>query len=182
MPAHPAPHDDRRPLNGPVVLADYDPAWSLSFEREAARIQGALGRRALAIEHTGSTSVPCLSAKPIIDILLAVRDAADEDGYAPDLEAAGYVLRIREPGWHEHRLFKGPEADINLHVFSAGCPEIDRVLLFRDWLRVDADDRRLYERTKRDLARRHWTYVQEYADAKGEVIEQIIRRAEASGR
>ena len=125
------------------------------FEREADRIRAVLGSRALRIEHTGSTSVPGLAAKPIIDILLVVADSADEGAYLPALEAAGYVLRIREPDWHEHRMFKGPDTEVNLHVFSSGCPEIDRVLMFRDWLRTHAADRDLYARTKLALARRN---------------------------
>jgi hypothetical protein len=100
------------------------------FARKAARIRAALGGRAVQVEHVGSTSVPGLAAKPIVDILLAVPDSADEQAYVPALEAAGYVLRAREPDWFEHRLFKGPDADINLHVFTAGAAEIDRMLLF----------------------------------------------------
>ncbi len=162
---------------GRILLVDYDPRWPEQFEREAAAIRVALGERALRLEHVGSTSVPGLAAKPIIDILLVVADSADESSYVPAMEAAGYVLRIREPDWYEHRLFKGPDTDINLHVFSTGCPEIDRVLLLRDWLRENPDDRRLYERTKRELARRDWTYMQHYADAKTAVIDEIIQRA-----
>jgi GrpB-like predicted nucleotidyltransferase (UPF0157 family) len=112
-----------------------------------------------------------------VDVLLVVADSADEQAYLPALAAAGYVLRIREPTWYEHRLFKGPDTDVNLHVFSAGCPEIERHLLFRDWLRANADDRDLYARTKRELARRNWQYTQEYADAKTAVIAEIIARA-----
>ena len=85
------------------------------------------------------------SAKPIIDIVLAVSDSADERAYVPPMEAAGYVLRIREPDWFEHRLFKGPDTNINLHVFSEGCPEIDRMLAFRDRLRTHDDERIRYE-------------------------------------
>ncbi len=95
----------------------------------------------------------------------------------PALEAAGYVLRIREPDWYEHRVFKGPDTNVNLHVFSDGCPEIDRMVRFRDWLRTDQADRELYERTKRELAAREWTYVQDYADAKTLVVEEIVARA-----
>src|SRR5579875_1288994 len=164
-------------LNGPITLVEYDPAWPQHFAREAARIRGALGERALQVEHAGSTSVPGLCAKPIIDIVLVVADSADEPSYVPALEAAGYVLRIREPEWHEHRLFKGPDVNINLHVFSEGSEEIERMLLLRDWLRADEADRDLYAQTKRELAQREWRYVQNYADAKSEVVEAIVARA-----
>lgn len=164
-------------LAGPVLLADYDPAWPALFEREAARIRAALGDRVLLLEHVGSTSVPGLAAKPIIDMLLAVLDSSDEPAYVPPMEAAGYVLRIREPEWYEHRLFNGPDTKIGLHVFSEGAPEIGRMLAFRDRLRNHDDERLLYERTKRELAAREWKYVQHYADAKTEVVESILARA-----
>jgi GrpB-like predicted nucleotidyltransferase (UPF0157 family) len=160
-----------------IELAHHDPAWASSFEREARRIRQLLGDGAVVVEHTGSTSVPGLAAKPIIDITLGVPDSADEDAYVPTMEAAGYVLRIREPDWFEHRLFKGPDTDINLHVFTAGSPEIDRMLAFRDHLRADEADRLLYERTKRQLATRTWAYVQDYADAKSAVVADIMTRA-----
>ena len=174
---------DLRPLSGPVILVDYDPEWPRIFRGEAERIRGALGGRALRIEHVGSTSVPGLAAKPVVDVVLAVVDSADERAYVPALEAVGYVLRIREPEWYEHRLFKRPDAPvgINLHVFCDGCPEIDRMVLFRDHLRADETDRELYERTKRELARREWKYTQNYADAKGAVVAEIVTRANAGG-
>ncbi len=112
-------------------------------------------------------------------MVLEVPDSADEPAYVPDLEAAGYVLRIREPEWFEHRLFKGPDVNVNLHVFSDGCAETRRMLAFRDHLPRDDADRELYQRTKRDLARRTWKYVQHYADAKSEVVADIMARAEA---
>jgi GrpB-like predicted nucleotidyltransferase (UPF0157 family) len=164
-------------LDGRITLVEYDPEWPGQFEREAARIRTALGDRALRIEHTGSTSVPGLIAKPVIDILLVVADSADEPPYVPALESAGYVLRIREPEWHEHRLFKGPDVDLNLHVFSAGSAEIERMLLFRDRLRASAEDRELYARTKRQLAQRRWKFVQNYADAKSQIISAILSAA-----
>ena len=164
-------------VSGPIALVDYDPAWPGLFVREAERIRAALGDRAVLVEHTGSTSVPGLAAKPIIDITLAVPDSADEEAYAPALEAVGYVLRIREPDWYEHRVFKGPDTKVNLHVFSEGCPEIDRMLCFRDRIRTNAADRELYERTKRELAAQEWEYVQDYADAKTVVVEEIVARA-----
>ena len=166
-----------KPLSGRVLFADYDPQWPVLFEREAGRIQAVLGRRALRIEHTGSTSVPGLVARPIIDMLLVVTDSANEEGYARDLEAVGYVLRIREVDWFEHRMFNGPDTEINLHVFSSGCPEIDRILMFRDWLRSNAADCDLYARSKLALGQQEWKYVQNYADAKTLVIEEIIARA-----
>jgi GrpB-like predicted nucleotidyltransferase (UPF0157 family) len=168
---------ERKPHNAPVTLVEYDEAWPVIFEREADRIRQALGEKVIRLEHTGSTSVPGLAAKPIVDITLAVADSADEPAYVPALERAGYVLRIREPEWLEHRLFKGPEADVNLHVFSAGSAEIDRMIGFRDWLRAHPEDRELYARTKRELAVRTWRHVQHYADAKSEVVEEIIARA-----
>jgi GrpB-like predicted nucleotidyltransferase (UPF0157 family) len=165
------------PSSGPIELVEYDPEWPRLYEREAERVRAALGDRVVALEHAGSTSVPGLAAKPLIDIVLAVADSADEPAYVPPLEAAGYVLRIREPDWYEHRLLRGPDTAVNLHVFSAGCEEIDRMLRFRDHLRRDAADRELYERTKRDLAAREWTYVQHYADAKSAVVAEIMARA-----
>ena len=110
-------------------------------------------------------------------MLLVVADSSDEASYVPPMERRGYTLRIREPDWYEHRLFKGPDANINLHVFTTGCPEIDRMIAFRDHVRTDLADRELYLRTKQELAARRWNYVQEYADAKTRVIEEIIARA-----
>jgi GrpB-like predicted nucleotidyltransferase (UPF0157 family) len=166
-------------LDGQIELVDYCPTWPELFAREAERISAALGEQVLLLDHVGSTSVPGLAAKPIIDILLAVADSAREAAYAPALETAGYALRIREPDWYEHRMFKCREPEVNLHVFSEGCPEIERMLLFRDWIRHNKADCALYERTKRELAEREWKYVQNYADAKGAVVEEIVGRARA---
>jgi GrpB-like predicted nucleotidyltransferase (UPF0157 family) len=164
-------------LTGPVVVADYDPAWPALFEREAARLRDLLGAGIRLLEHVGSTSVPGLAAKPIIDILMVVPDPADESRYLPPLEQAGYRLVIREPGWHEHRALKGPDTNINLHVHGPSSPEVERHLKFRDRLRADDADRELYQRTKRELAARDWTYIQQYADAKSAVVEEILSRS-----
>lgn len=174
--------DEVTPHNAPITLAEYDPGWPAEFEREAARIRAVLGDSAILIEHAGSTSVPGLAAKPIIDIVLAVPDSADEQAYVPRLEAAGYILRAREPDWYEHRMFKGPDTDINLHVFTAGCTEIDRMLIFRDWLRSNDADRDAYLQVKQDLARRTWRHVQHYADAKTAIVQEIVARATAASR
>jgi len=144
----------QRQLSGKVVLVDYEPVWPRLFVRESERINSTLGRAALSVEHVGSTSVPGLAAKPVIDILLVVANSADESSYVPALEKAGYILGIREPDWHEHRMFKGPDSNINLHVFSRGDDEIERMLVFRDWLRENSADRDLYLAAKRELAGR----------------------------
>ena len=169
-------------LNQPVLIVDYDPEWPKLFERETARIRAALGPRALSIEHVGSTSVPDLAAKPKIDILLVVMNSADELTYISALEEAGYVLKIREPDWYEHRMLKGPDTDVNLHVFSRGCEEIERMLLFRNWLRSNSDDRQLYEQAKRKLAKQTWKYMQNYADAKSSVVAEILARTQKAAK
>lgn len=160
-----------------IVLSEYDPEWPRRYAELAARIAAALGERVALLEHVGSTSVPGLAAKPKIDILLGVADAADEDAYRPQLEAEGFVFRLREPDWHEHRLFRRHDLETNLHVFSAGSGEIERMLAFRDRLRANPAERERYEAAKRELARRDWPTVQDYADAKTDVVEEIIARA-----
>lgn len=162
-----------------IVVAEYDPIWPHWFESAAFRIREALGEKVLQLDHVGSTSVRGLPAKRLIDINLVVADTTDEDAYVPPLEAIGYELRIREPDWYEHRLLRGFDPPVNLHVFNPGCEELGRMLCLRDWLRTHEDDRELYARTKRELAAKDWKYVQHYADAKGEVIEEILARARA---
>lgn len=168
-------------LTGRIQVVDYDPDWPRLFRREADRIRALLGERVVRLEHIGSTAVPGLAAKPIVDVLLVVPDPSDEPAYVPDLEAAGYRLVIREPDWYQHRCLKGPDSNVNLHIYPPGCPEIERYLVFRDRLRGHPEDRAHYQRVKRELAERDWTYVQEYADAKTEVVEAIIARARAAG-
>lgn len=158
----------------PVVIVDYDPAWAERFEIERAKIADALGPRALRIEHVGSTSVPGLAAKPIVDVQLSVREVEDESDYLHALEAAGYALRAREP---EHRLVRIFE-EIQVHICSAGGEWERRHILFRDWLRRSSEDRALYESHKRELAREDWETRNHYAEAKNEVIAQIMERAE----
>jgi GrpB-like predicted nucleotidyltransferase (UPF0157 family) len=167
------------PLTQRIELHEYDPRWPELYAREERRIRDALDDRVVRIEHTGSTSVPGLSAKPIVDISLEVPDSADEEAYVPSLEAAGYVLSIREPDWYEHRLLRGFDPPVNLHVFNPGCEEVEQMRVLRDWLRTHEDDRDLYARAKRELAAKQWKYVQNYADAKSEVIQEILARARA---
>ena len=171
----------RKPLNKAIDLEPYNPEWPSMYARLEGQIRDALGAKALMIEHVGSTSVPGLSAKPVIDMVLAVLDSADESSYLPLIEPLGYVLRIREPDWFEHRLLKSPAIDGNIHVFSQSCEEIARMLAFRDWLRTNEDDRSLYERKKRELAAHTWKYTQNYADAKSDVVRDILDRALGAG-
>jgi GrpB-like predicted nucleotidyltransferase (UPF0157 family) len=162
---------------GTVNVVEYDPNWPQLFSREQQRIQHILDDTALSVDHVGSTSVPGLAAKPIIDIDLVVPNSADESTYVPQLDAAGYLLIIREPDWHEHRCLKGPDTNINLHVFSPGSPETHRHAVFRDWLRTHPDDRELYARTKLDLASQDWSDTRGYTQAKDHVIDAIYARA-----
>lgn len=163
----------------PIVIVDYDSRWPAKYQEHATRINQAVGSSALQIEHVGSTSVPSLGAKPIIDVLLVVKDSANESDYRPSMEAAGYVLRVREPDFDQHRMFRTPELDVHVHVFSKGSKEIARYLDFRDQLRRDDDDRRRYEALKRELATRDWPHMDAYAAAKGEFIESVIAKARA---
>lgn len=168
------------PHNAPIELVNYDSNWVNLFKKEAERIKSILGNKVIQLEHVGSTSIPDLCAKPIIDILLVVTDSSNELSYLPALESIGYTLRIREPEWHEHRLFKGPDTDINLHVFSEGALEINKMLRFRDWLRGNRADRKKYAKVKCELAQNTWENVQDYADAKTEIVEEIMERADTN--
>lgn len=165
-----------------IQLVDYDANWLRIFEEHAAIIDRALGGTALQIEHIGSTSVPKLAAKPIIDILVVVKNSADEPTYLRQLQAAGYVLRVREPDWNEHRMLRTASAGVHVHIYSADCDEIERSLSFRDRLRENVVDRVLYEATKRDLAGKDWSDMNAYAKAKTAVIERIIAAAHAEGQ
>jgi GrpB-like predicted nucleotidyltransferase (UPF0157 family) len=169
-----------QPLTSRIVIAPYSAEWPRQYAELAAGIRSALGEKVLRLEHAGSTSVPGLSAKPHIDIVLVVADPANEDSYVSPLIDIGYHLRVREPDWYQHRMLKYPSPEVNLHVFGPNCVEVARMLAMRDWLRRNADGRALYERTKRELAARDWTYMQQYADAKSVVVEDILSRALAA--
>jgi GrpB-like predicted nucleotidyltransferase (UPF0157 family) len=164
-----------------IKIAEYDSTWPALFAKHAKIIGDLLGSAAWRIEHIGSTSVPGLAAKPIIDILVVVKDSTDESVYLRQLEAAGYVLRVREPDWHEHRMFRTRDKDVHVHVYSDGCPEIARNLTFRDRLRRNANDRTRYEQTKRQLATQDWSDMNAYAEAKTDVIEDVIAASRAAG-
>jgi GrpB-like predicted nucleotidyltransferase (UPF0157 family) len=159
----------------PVVLVDHRPEWAARFAAERVRIQAALGAVAVRVEHIGSTAVPGLAAKPIVDIQVAVPDVADEPSFVGALHAAGYLTRVRESG--EHWMFRTAAKDVHVHVCAAGGDWEYKHLLFRDWLRHDPADRAAYEAVKRRLAAQDWPSMQHYAEAKSQVVHEIIARA-----
>ena len=157
-----------------VTLHDYDDRWPDVYLLHRRRIEAALAPRRVRIQHIGSTSVPGLAAKPIVDIVVAVEDITAEEDYLDPLLAAGYQLRVREPG---HRLVRTPARDLHVHLYQQGDPAVDEYLLLRDHLRTDSADRALYEATKKALLDRPWNDMNDYADAKTDVIEAIKARA-----
>lgn len=148
----------------------------------------ALGVRALRVEHVGSTAVPGLPAKPILDLDLTVADPSDERVWLPQLEAAGFTLTVREPWWHEHRLLRlgpttaespAPVGDLTvfLHVFGPDSPELIKHVVFRNWLRANSADRDRYAAAKRRAAERPAISMTQYNTRKAPVIREIYRRA-----
>jgi len=160
-----------------IQLFEHDPAWTRRYARERDRICCALGDAARRIEHIGSTAVPGLSAKPIVDVLVGVTDVDEEAAWLPGLEAAGYSVVVREPG---HRMLRPPDGGVNLHIWPAGGDEERRLLLFRERLRRSPRLRREYDALKRRLAERPWPSVDAYADAKGPFIERALARPRAA--
>jgi GrpB-like predicted nucleotidyltransferase (UPF0157 family) len=158
-----------------VMIVPYDPQWPHLYDTLAEQIQLTLGEKLLEVEHVGSTSVPGLAAKNVIDIDLTVADPRDESTYIPALEKIGYVLTIREPSFHQHRCLRLPKPRVNLHVFGRDCPEIIRHRMFRDWLRTNAEDRALYEGAKRAAIPGGGT-VMDYNFRKQQVIRDIYDR------
>jgi GrpB-like predicted nucleotidyltransferase (UPF0157 family) len=159
-----------------IVIEDYDPAWPGRFDAIRAGLEETLGELVVGVEHVGSTSVPGLAAKPVIDIDLLIEDTGDESRYLPALERAGYRLVLREPWWHGHRMLVGPAEDINLHVWPKDAPEPVRHRLFRDWLRSHPADRDRYAAAKRRLASDTVDRAGDYSLSKNEVIDQIFDR------
>ncbi|WP_139187399.1 GrpB family protein [Pseudarthrobacter chlorophenolicus] len=156
-----------------LELTAYDYRWPGMYLQHQRRIGNALSAAEIDIDHIGSTSVPGLAAKPIIDIVVAVLDITAEEEYLHALLAAGYQLRVREPG---HRLVRTPERDVHVHILQKGDPAIRNFILLRDHLRTSVDDRALYEDTKRDLLAHPWDDMNAYAEAKSQVIAAIMAR------
>ncbi|MGH9018143.1 MAG: GrpB family protein [Acidimicrobiales bacterium] len=147
------------------------------FAAERRHIHDALGATARCIGHIGSTAVPGLAAKPIIDIMVTVDDPDDDAPVRPALEGAGYVLRVVEPG---HRMYRTPAADVHVHLWAVGSDDQRRHLLFRDRLRASAEDRAEYEAVKRALIGRYRD-MNHYAEAKTDIITAILAKAGDSG-
>ena len=160
-----------------VGLQEHDPGWAEAYLVHRRRILAAVGDAALAVEHIGSTSVPGLAAKPIVDVVLVVADITAEEDHVERLVAAGYELRVREPG---HRLVRTPARDVHAHVYEEGDPAVEAYLLLRDRLRAVPAERELYERTKRELMTRRWESMDAYAEAKTAVIHGMLARARAA--
>jgi len=170
---------DHRP-GANVEIAPPDPRWPQQYATLAAVIRGALGDRVLALEHVGSTSVPDLPAKPVIDIDLTVADTNDEAAYVGALERCGFVLTVREPWWYGHRLLRHPDPVCNLHVFGPDCPEVERHRIFRDWLRSHPEDRALYAQVKTvsaDETNLAGGHTMDYNARKQAVVREIYARA-----
>jgi GrpB-like predicted nucleotidyltransferase (UPF0157 family) len=156
-----------------VTIDAYNSDWPAQYARERERVASALRERALRIEHIGSTAVPGLAAKPVIDILAAVDDIRDTQIHLA-LRSAGYALVVEEP---DHRMYRTARMDVHVHLWPVGSPEIERHLKFRDWLRAHPSDRDLYEHVKRKFAEREWNDRNDYAEAKTPVVNAILRRA-----
>jgi GrpB-like predicted nucleotidyltransferase (UPF0157 family) len=163
-----------------IVIEDYDPTWVERFAAVHRELSEALGELVVGVEHVGSTSVPGLPAKPIIDVDLLLPEAVEEVDYVPALERFGYRLVLREPWWYGHRMLVSAAEDVHLHVWPQNAPEPVRHKLFRDWLRSHPADRELYASTKRRLARETEEQSGDYTMAKSDVIDEIFARIFAS--
>lgn len=170
-------------MSDDIVLTEYDSRWPALFGAEAARLRAALGETAVAIEHIGSTAVPGLAAKPVLDVLVGVRSVPVARTEAvPALEALGYAFWYDNPATDRLFFVKGlpPHGPRTHHVHmveaDAGGVWGDR-LLFRDVLRADPDEARRYEHLKRELAARFPDDREAYTDAKGEFVLSVLEKA-----
>ena len=163
-----------------IEVVEPDPAWPWAFGQLEDRIREALLEAALHVEHVGSTAVPGLPAKPVIDVDLTVADPAEEAAWLPALEDAGFRLVVREPWWHEHRCLTFEDPRCNLHVFGPDSPEPVRHRIFRDWLIDHPEDRDRYRDAKLGAAAEAnaaGEHVMDYNERKGPVIREIYDRA-----
>jgi GrpB-like predicted nucleotidyltransferase (UPF0157 family) len=171
-------------MSYPVVIVDYDPEWPARYAAEAARIRETLGDRIVAVEHIGSTAVPGLAAKPIIDLMVGLRRLADAGDCIAPLEGLGYeYVPQYEESMPERRYFhKGPPGSRthHLHMVEVTSDFWERHLLFRDHLRAHPEETRAYAALKRELAGRHGADREAYTNAKTDFIEAAVDRARAA--
>jgi GrpB-like predicted nucleotidyltransferase (UPF0157 family) len=163
----------------PVALVGPTQEWAEMFAEIRTRLAAALGSTALRIEHVGSTSIPGIAAKPVIDVEISVADIEDEAAFVPQIEALGWVLRSREQG---HRYFRDPAGTprrVQVHVCQVGSKWEREHLLFRDYLRTHPERARAYEDLKRAASKRYETNRLAYTEAKGPFIEETLSLAEA---
>jgi GrpB-like predicted nucleotidyltransferase (UPF0157 family) len=168
-----------------VTIVEYDESWPARFEEEAARVTDALGPIALRVDHVGSTSVPGLAAKPIVDLQVSVASLQPMDAFREPLRAIGYehFEWLNADGVDDYPYFaKPPEPPraFHIHVAESGSFHERRHLAFRDWLRAHPEDAAEYERVKRNLAQREWPTMDEYANAKTAFIVTTTAKALAA--
>jgi GrpB-like predicted nucleotidyltransferase (UPF0157 family) len=187
VPEGASPYVDGARPGADVRIAEPDPDWPRQAAERIVRIREALGAVVVGLEHVGSTSVPGLPAKPVLDLDLRVADPEVEDAYVPALESIGFLLVVREPWWYGHRLLRGTRAaepSVNLHVYGPGSAESARQRLFRDWLRAHPDDRDRYADAKRAASAASAAageHVQQYNARKEAVLRDVYARIFAAG-
>lgn len=163
-----------------VEVVPHDPRWRQAFQAEAKRVAAALGENAVAIHHVGSTAIPGIYAKPVIDLLVEVRDVTEADGRSPAMESLGYQV-MGEFGIPGRRYFRKDDQEgtrtHHIHAFQAGSGEVERHLAFRDYLIAHPEDAQRYSELKRKLASEHPQSMDAYMDGKDGFIKEMERRA-----
>lgn len=165
----------------PITIVEYDPEWVAEYERCEREIRRVVGDRIEAVEHVGSTAVPGLAAKPIVDLMVGVASLDDADACVQPLVAAGWEyapeFEAQVPERRYFRRFRGGDHTHHLHVVETGSDWWERHLHFRDYLREHPDLAREYDRLKRDLAERFRWDVDGYTDGKDDFIRDVEERA-----
>jgi GrpB-like predicted nucleotidyltransferase (UPF0157 family) len=163
-----------------VAVVPHNSNWQSLFDRESIQLTISLGDNLVNIYHIGSTSIPTIYAKPIIDILGAVKDLAKVDDRNNEIAALGYIS-MGEHGIAGRRFFRKDNAEgirtHHIHIFELGSTQIDRHLAFRDYLRVHLDDAQKYSELKQQLARQYPADIEKYMDGKDEFIKEIDNKA-----
>lgn len=168
-----------------IAIADYDPKWPIMYEEEKAKILSVIGHKVVAIEHIGSTAVPNLGAKPIIDIMVAVRHLSDAEECIEPLKSIGYEyvpeneISIPERRYFQKGTSEAPNQHSHLHMVERTSDFWQRQLLFRDYLRAHPDVANQYCQLKKKLAAKHGSNREAYTDAKTSFIKSVVDQARA---